>query len=183
VGFWLPDLIGLAFEKYNLSPGEMTRARSYVFLVQMFGALLGMFSYAALSERIGRRPALAIVFVLAFCSVQLAFRFVADRQSAFLLAPILGFCTLAPFSACAVYFPELFPTRLRATGVGFCYNCARILAATAPFLLGTLAKQYAVPSDPAAGLRTAASIVACIYFVGFIGLALTPETRGKPLPD
>lgn len=182
VGFWLPELITSAFSKYNLSGPEMTRMRSYVFLVQMVGALLGMFSYAVLSERIGRRPALLLFFVLAFCAVQATFRGVTDPRTAFLLAPILGFCTLAPFSAYAVYFPELFPTRLRATGIGFCYNCARLVAALAPFALGTLAKIYDVPGDPAAGLRTAASIVACVYVVGLVGLWLAPETKGKPLP-
>ena len=42
---------------------------------------------------------------------------------------------------------------------------------------------FASPTDPSAGLRTAAAIVACIYGVGFVGLALAPETRGKPLPE
>jgi hypothetical protein len=45
------------------------------------------------------------------------------------------------------------------------------------------AKTYAVASDPSAGLRTAASIVACIYAVGLIGIAFAPETKGKPLPQ
>jgi MFS family permease len=182
VGFWLPDLIGLAMGKYGLSPAEMTRMKSYVFFVQQFGALFGMFAYALLSERIGRRPALLLFLICAFGAVEGSFHFIVDMPSAYLWAPILGFCALAPFSAYAVYFPELFPTRLRATGCGFCYNSARILAAAAPFALGTLARQFDVPGHPAAGLRTAASIVACVYFVGLIGLAMAPETRGKPLP-
>jgi MFS family permease len=183
VGFWLPELTTLALTPYGYGPAEMTRVRSYVFLAQQFGALWGMIGYAALSERIGRRPALLLAFFLAFAAVQATFRWLHDLPSAFLLAPILGFCALAPFAAYAVYFPELFPTRLRATGVGFCYNCARLLAAAAPFALGTLAKQYEVPGDPAAGLRTAASIVAFVYVAGLVGLWLAPETKGKPLPQ
>ena len=162
--------------------GAVQHWRSIVFLVQMISAGLGMFSFALLAERIGRRPALALFFVLAFLSLQAFFRGVRDPNTAFLLVIPLGFCTLAPVSAFAIYFPELFPTRLRATGVGFCYNAARILAAAAPFLLGELARKYAVPGDETAGLRTAASIVAWIYAVGFIGLAIAPETRGKDLP-
>lgn len=182
VGFWLPELTGLALAKYNYSPPELTRMRSYVFLAQQVGALFGMFAYAVLAERTGRRPALLLFLILAFGAVQGTFFFLRDLPTAFLWAPILGFCALAPFSAYAVYFPELFPTRLRATGVGFCYNCARLLAAGAPFLLGTLSKTYEQPGDPAAGLRAAAGIVACIYLVGLIGVWLAPETKGKPLP-
>src|SRR5262249_30017974 len=39
------------------------------------------------------------------------------------------------------YLPELFPTRLRASGAGFCYNIGRVLAAAGPFLVGTIAAQ------------------------------------------
>lgn len=157
--------------------------RSKVFFVQQVGALLGMYVYAALSEKTGRRPALALFFVLAFFAVQMAFRGIHDVFSAYLLSFPLGFCALAPFSAFAVYFPELYPTRLRATGVGICYNGARILAAFAPFILGNLARAFASASDETAGLRTAASIVAGVYIFGLIGLSLSPETKGKPLPE
>jgi MFS family permease len=182
VGFWLPDLIRTVFGPLNLPRAEVTRIVSYSFLLQQLGAFFGMFSYAILSERVGRRPALLFFFVLAFASIQGAFRFIDGQTTAFLWSPLVGFCALAPFSAYAVYFPELFPTRLRATGTGFCYNCARILAALAPFMLGTLARSLDVPGDPAGGLRRAASIVACVYVVGLVGLWLAPETKGKPLP-
>jgi MFS family permease len=142
-----------------------------------------MFSFAPISRRIGRRPAFLIFFILAFCSVQAAFFGIRDVRSACLLALPLGICALAPFAAYAIYFPELYPTRLRSTGIGFCYNCARIVAAGAPFLLGTLAHKYAVANDATAGLRTAASIVACVYVLGLIGLVFAPETNGQPLPE
>ncbi len=199
VGFFSVDLIGQVFPPLikgapNIAAINEPRAqeaavkaalqqwKSVLFLVQMIGAGLGMFSFAALSERIGRRPALGLFFVLAFASVQAFFQGMHGPLSAFLLIFPLGFCTLAPLSAFSIYFPELFPTRLRATGVGFCYNAARIFAAGAPFTLGKLSEVFAT-GDKAAGLRAAASIVACIYFVGFIGLALAPETRGQALPE
>jgi hypothetical protein len=199
VAFFLPDLVGSVFRPmvtnlpHVLALPEADRAaairktlqdyRSTVSLVQQVGAFLGMFSYAILSERIGRKPALAIFFVAAFVAVQATFWGVRDPLSAYLLAFPLGFCALAPFSAYAVYFPELYPTRLRATGVGFCYNCARLLAATAPYALGSLAIKFADVGDPTLGFRRAASLIACIYVTGFIGLLFAPETKGKPLPE
>lgn len=199
VGFFLPDLVGSALKPQvtkwpsilSLPASEQAAQiktivqayRSKVFFVQQIGALLGMFAYAALSERTGRRPALFLFFGLAFVAVQAAFWGLHDPASAYGLAFFLGFCALAPFSAYTVYFPELYPTRLRATGVGFCYNCARIFAAAAPFALGNLAKTYASPTDETAGLRTAASILAFVYVLGWIGLIFAPETKGKPLPE
>ncbi len=199
VAFFLPDLVGSTLKptvthsaailalpeaaREGAIKKTLTDYRSMVFFVQQIGAFFGMLAYALLSERWGRRPALAVFFVAAFALVQATFWGIHDLPSAFMFALPLGFCALAPFSAYAVYFPELYPTRLRATGVGFCYNCARILAAFAPFALGQLSNRYALPNDPTHGLRVAASIVSCIYVVGFFGIALAPETRGKPLPE
>jgi len=200
VGFFSVDLIGAALEPLvrnapdiaNITDEKQRESavkaglqhwRSLVFLVQMIGAGLGMFAFAGLAEKTGRRPALFLFLVLAFLSLQAFFRFVNDPVTAFLLAFPLGFCTLAPFAAFAIYFPELFPTRLRSTGVGFCYNAARVLAAAAPFTLGLLAKFYEDPMDKTHGFRVAASIVAFIYVIGLIALIYAPETKGKPLPE
>jgi MFS family permease len=183
VGFWLKDLMDIAFKPLNLTPDVRSNYGTMAFLVQQIGAFFGILAYALLSERVGRKPALFLFFVLAFGAVQGTFWFVNSFATAMIWAPLLGFCALAPFSAYCVYFPELYPTRLRATGVGFCYNCARIFAAIAPISLGSLAGQFAATHGATVGFRMAASIVACVYVVGLIGLAFAPETRGKPLPE
>jgi MFS family permease len=183
VGFWLKDLLDIAFAPMNLTPAQRSNYGTLAFLAQQVGAFFGMFSYALLSEKIGRKPAMFLFFLLAFGSVQGTFWLANDFRSAMTWAPILGFCALAPFSAYCVYFPELYPTRLRATGVGFCYNCARVFAAAAPLLLGNLAGVFAAKNGKELGFRIAASIVACVYVTGFIGLIFAPETKGKPLPE
>ncbi|HLK59318.1 MAG TPA: MFS transporter, partial [Chthonomonadaceae bacterium] len=171
VGNWTPELT-----KVVLPPNaDINTAKSYVFLIQNFGAFFGAYSYALLAERTNRRRALGIFFVLAFSAIQGMFWTAHSFVSLMVWAPILGFCLLGPFSAYTVYFPELYPTRLRATGCGFCYNCARILAAGAPLTLGKLSGMV--------GFRMAASIVACVYVLGLIGLWIAPETKGKPLPE
>ncbi|HLJ54532.1 MAG TPA: MFS transporter [Chthonomonadaceae bacterium] len=200
VGFFLPDLIQStmkplvqhypevlaiadpALQKKTVS-AILQSLSSKISIIQQIGAFIGMFSYAPLSQRFGRRPALLVFFILAFIAVQAAFFGIRDIRSACLLAFPLGVFALAPFGAYAVYFPELYPTRLRSTGIGFCYNGARLVAAAAPLILGQLASHFAKPGDDSAGLRTAASIVACVYVLGIAGVALAPETRGRPLPE
>src|SRR5262249_56883541 len=63
--------------------------------------------------------------------------------------PVFGFLALGMHAGYAVYFPELFPTRLRGTGAGFCFNVGRLSAAPIVFLSGWLQKD--------AGLRLAQS--------------------------
>lgn len=189
VVFFMPDFLGrvLAPDVVHLSEQaakkQLQQWRSQAFFVQQVGALIGMFAYAALSERMGRRPSLALFFAAVIAVVLGTFWSVHGITSAMIWSFFLGFCALAPFSAFAVYFPELFPTRLRATGVGMCYNSARVIAALAPSALGLLTSVWSSPTDPAFGFRVAASIVTSVYLLGFVGLAIGPETRGQPLPQ
>ena len=88
---------------------------------------------------------------------------------------MMGFAQLAVYAGYSIYFPELFPTRLRGTGVGFCYNTVRYLAAPAPMLLGYLATLMS--------FRNAAILMSLVYIVGMISLIWAPETKGQPLPE
>ena len=93
-----------------------------------------------------------------------------------LLLPILGFFNNGIFSGFPIYLPELYPTRLRATGAGFCFNAGRVLASVAPFVTGFLITTLG-------SFNKAASIIALIYVLGLAVLPFAPETRGKPLPE
>ena len=61
------------------------------------------------------------------------------------MLPMMGFAQLSVFAGYSIYFPELFPTRLRGTGVGFCYNTVRYLAAPFPMLMGYLSTRPQLP--------------------------------------
>jgi hypothetical protein len=105
-------------------------------------------------------------------------------QVAGVMAFLMGFATLGPFSGYTVYFPELYPTRLRATGCGICYNGGRFLAAIIPIATGALSLHFAKqPGAVGGGLPMAATVVTSIYLLGLIGTAIAPETKGKPLPE
>ena len=91
------------------------------------------------------------------------------------MLPMMGFATLSVFAGYSIYFPELFPTRLRGTGVGFCYNTVRYLAAPAPALFG-----YLTTLMP---FRTVATLMSVIFLLGAAALIWAPETKGRPLPE
>jgi MFS family permease len=182
VGFFSADMLRDELIRSGIGDKLMRgRMTSLVFLVQQIGAFFGIYLFAVFAERFTRRAAFSLWFLLAWPSILAYFWGVAGAGSsaftrAMLLAPIMGFCTLGPFSGFTIYFPELFPTRLRATGCGFCYNAARVLAAGAPYALGTLAAKMG-------GYAPAATVVTSVYLLGFIGAWLGPETKGKPLPE
>jgi cyanate permease len=83
------------------------------------------------------------------------------------------------FGTFPFYLPELFPTRLRATGAGLCYNIGRILAAAGPFVVGVIT---------ASAGGSSAVIIHTLFWVGVIPLVaavcapfLIVETRGQRL--
>ncbi|HLU99873.1 MAG TPA: hypothetical protein VKZ59_01315, partial [Acidobacteriota bacterium] len=213
IGFWSVDLLLSVLSPYTIALTDIDRTKSVMFLIQQVGAMIGIYLFAVFSERTNRRTAFFVWFGLGVIAIPLFFWGVALApgvrlpglldsvlgvvtfssglsdgaraavQIATLLGFFLGFATLGPFSGYTVYFPELFPTRLRATGCGLCYNGGRFLAALAPLALGALSGYFAtIPGALAGGLPMAATVVSAVYILGFIGAWLGPETKGKPLP-
>jgi MFS family permease len=145
------------------------------------GGFVGMYSFAHVTTRIGRRPTFAIFFMAAGIITVLVFLFMAQRSDVFWMAPLMGAAQLSVFGGYAIYFPELFPTRLRSTGSSFCYNVARYVAASGPSGTALLTRYaFAGTSEP---FRYAGVAMCTCYLVGLVALLFAPETRGQPLPE
>jgi MFS family permease len=191
VGFWTPELVR---ENARLA-GEPKETQdwyaSMTSLLQNFGAFFGIYAFGWLTGRIGRRWAFAIALVLGWLATIAVFGLMTSPNEIWLMIPLLGFCTLMVFGGYAIYFPELYPTRLRSTGTGFCYNVARYLAAALLFLSAPLAGLFASfgltllssLGSVDSGFRYASISVASVFLLGLLILPFAPETKGKPLPE
>ncbi len=150
-------------------------------MMMNIGAALGMYGFAVLAQRMGRKPTFAVCFIAAFVSTASVFFFLNDFHQVFWMIPIMGFCILSLFAGYAIYFPELFPTHLRSTGTSFCYNVGRFVAAVGPALLGWLTAS--VYADTASPLRFAGLTMCGIFILGLFVLPFCPETKDRPLPE
>jgi MFS family permease len=145
------------------------------------GAFFGIYAFSRVTHYLGRKPTFAISFLLALVSTAFVFAFFKTTWDVFWMIPIMGFCQLSLFGGYAIYFPELFPTRLRSTGVSFCYNGARFVAAVGPTALGHLTSHvFRGYTEP---MRYAGVTMCAIFLVGLAVLPFAPETRGQPLPE
>jgi len=149
-----------------------------------FGAFFGMYAFARVTQRLGRRPTFAIFFLLAMLSTAFAFRYMAKMPRDLWMVALMGAVQLSVFGGYAIYFPELFPTRLRSTGTSFCYNVGRYVAAIGPLSLALL-MPYLVSKvgDPATASRDAGIAMCSCYLIGLVALLFAPETKGQPLPE
>lgn len=174
IAFFSPELIT---EALRGEPQEkVNRVRALGTALQDAGAFCGMLAFTAVAAFLTRRLAFLLSFLVCLVTVASVFVGLRTEAQAYWMLPLMGFATLSVFAGYSIYFPELFPTRLRGTGVGFCYNTVRYLAAPAPTLLGHL-------SVWVGSFRTAAVIMCSIYLVGLVALIWAPETKGKPLPE
>jgi MFS family permease len=180
VGFWTPELIDVALSKETSQVKDETKALGT--LLQDVGGFLGVYTFTYMTARMGRRPAFAVSFLLAFAATVFVFNFLTERSDVFWMLPLLGFCALTVFGGYAIYFPELYPTRLRSTGTGFCYNVGRVIAALGPVTLGSLGVAYR-DAGMAQPFRAACTTVAVVFLLGLAVLPFAPETKGKPLPE
>ncbi len=182
VGFWGISTWSGELLRSILNPNKLAELKavteqkvSFALMSQNFGSFLGALLYGYMARNLGRRPAFALSLLGCLIVIPCVFYFTNSFGTALVFFFLMGFVLLAVFGGYAVYFPELFPTRLRATGTGFCYNSARFISAFAPALFGGLAATY--------GLRLAACMISCVFVIGLIILPFGPETKGKPLME
>jgi len=168
--------------QHTVTNVEKTQIKSKALMLQQVGSFFGVLAFTIFAARFGRRRAFLIALLMAWASVVTTFYGFREPGQIWFFYPWLGFGALAVFGGYAIYFPELFPTRLRSTGTGFCYNVSRFAAIVGPLAMGALAQSLEGESSVPA-FRLAAIIMASAYFIGIVALIWAPETRGQSLPE
>jgi MFS family permease len=180
IGFFSPELISTALKGSPQKTVDVVRGYGTAF--QDIGAFFGMMTFTFVATYVGRRIAFFGAFILCLITTIFVFNNLRSGSDAYWMLPMMGFAQLSVFGGYSIYFPELFPIRLRGTGVGFCYNTVRYLAAFFPMMLASLNAlllAHAV-NEP---FRKAATCLSFIFVLGMVALIWAPETKGKPLPE
>jgi MFS family permease len=142
-----------------------------------WGGLLGTLLTVPAAKLVGRRTMFGLYYFLSAVALFATFGLDLDPEVRLSMYFLIGLTVFGVFGAFTYYLPELFPTRLRGTGAGFCYNVGRIVASVGPILVGTIA---------AHGTNTAIRTLFYVGFVPLLGLVFLPwviETRGRTLLD
>ena len=139
------------------------------------GGLIGTLLTVPAALYLGRKKMFGIYFLLSGLAIFAAFGISMPSETRLMMYFPIGLTVFGVFGSFTYYLPELFPTRLRGTGAGFCYNAGRILASPGPFLVGYLSKEM--------GALNALFWVGVVPIIGLLALPLVIETKGKILED
>ncbi|MBC8120461.1 MAG: MFS transporter [Gemmatimonadaceae bacterium] len=142
------------------------------------GGLLGALLTVPAANYLGRKAMFSIYFALSSAAMLAAFGLDLPAEVRLYMYFPIGLTVFGIFGSFTYYLPELYSTRLRATGSGFCYNAGRIFAAGGPFLVGTVASQ---------GVNALESALSTLFWIGLVplvALCFMPwvvETKGRVL--
>ncbi len=162
----------------QLTHGKLAHAKGVTQMLIAAGAVLGCFLGPWIGSRLGRRSAYFILCLVSLALCACLFRFVESYSFLFVaMAFLVGAATASFYGWLPLYLPELFPTRVRATGQGVCYNSGRILAAVGAIEMGHLLRYYG------GSYARAGATITLVYALGLFLIWLAPETKGKPLPE
>ena len=173
ISSWVPPYVGSIAEKAGLAAPQWA---SFTGMAYNAGSIPGYVGFGFLADAFGRKPITLLFFAMSFLLTPVFFLWTHDLSLLLVVAGFLGFFASGQFTWMSAWLPELFPTQLRATAVGFIFNAPRVVAAIGVLVAGTLIVYFG-------GYGNAAMIVAAIYVMGLISGPFLPETRGKPLPE
>src|ERR1700742_348908 len=167
ITFWVP--------RFLTTERKLSIVNSTGYLAALIiGSFVGYLVGAWLADKIGRRK-LFLYFSLGAIAIVIAYtQLPLTNEVLWLLGFPLGFFASAYFPGMGAFLTELYPTRLRGSGQGFCYNFGRGIGALFPFLVGALSNTTSL-ADAIAIFAVAA------YGLFFLAAFALPETRGKVL--
>ena len=181
--FWSVTVAGQGLAKEHLVAEGVSKtdaenqAKLAYGIIQTIGGGLGLLAFGPFSARFGRRRTFMLYHLAAFVVVPITCFVPGSYSTLLMLLPVFGFFTLGMHAGYAVYFPELFPTHLRATGTSFCFNGGRILAVPMLFFSGWLKSQEGV------ALSDAVTWLGSLFLLGLVFVYFLPETKGQELPE
>jgi len=164
---WLPTFLKTERQLSVVGTGGYTA-------VVIVGSFLGYIVSGYVNDWLGRRATFAVYSVFSGVLIVLYTRIPTGANDVLLLLGLpLGFFASGIFSGFGSYLAELYPSRARGAGQGFCYNFGRATGAFFPTVIGFLSVSI--------GLAGAIGFGAVGYALCLVALVFLPETRGKHL--
>ncbi len=175
---WLPTILSLMAQKSGAA--DATAAVPLVsrgMMLWSLGGIAGYIAFGFIADLVGRRPTVIFYSVGTIAAGLTLYLALPGYEPWYpVVLPIFGFFVFGVFSGYAIYLPELFPTHIRSTAVGFCTGSARIITSFGPLVAGLLVGAFG------GSFNRVTAFMTCFALLSILAMLLGRETKGNPLP-
>ena len=175
---WLPTILSLMVQKGGTAAdaNAATPFVSHGIMLWSLGGIAGYGAFGFIADWVGRRLTITFYSVGSVVMGLILYLALPSYEPWYpIVLPIFGFFVFGVFSGHAVYFPELFPTQIRSTGVAFCNGAARIITSFGPLVAGLLVATFG-------SFNRVTAVMSCFALLSVVAMMMGRETRGYPLP-
>lgn len=174
---WLPTIQGLMLERMGIKGPDAVPYIARGMMLFGLGGIAGYSAFGFIADAAGRKPTITLYSLGTIASGLFLYLGLSDWTYYPYVLPVFGFFVFGVFSGHAIYFPELFPTHVRATAVAFCNGAGRIVTSFGPLVAGLLVAQFG------GNFNLATAFITCFAILSVIAMMMGRETKGDDLPD
>jgi MFS family permease len=174
---WLPTILSFMIQKSGVTGAAAVPFVSHGIMTWSLGGIAGYICFGFLADVIGRRLIIAL-YSAGTIAAGLTLYLGLDTYYPWypIILPVFGFFVFGTFSGYAIYLPELFPTHIRSTAVGFCTGSARIVTSFGPLVAGLLVGVFG------GSFNNVTAFMTCFALLSIIAMIVGHETKGAGLP-
>lgn len=174
---WLPTILSLMVQKGGISGANAVPFVSHGIMVWSIGGIFGYAAFGFIADAIGRRLTIAFYSIGSVAFGLILYLLLPTYEPWYpIVLPVFGFFVFGVFSGHAVYFPELFPTHIRSTGVAFCNGTGRIVTSFGPLVAGLLVGAFG-------SFNKVTAVMSCFALLSVVAVIIGRETKDDALPQ
>lgn len=173
---WLPTILSLMIQKSGVVGAAAVPFVSDGMMFWSFGGIFGYAAFGFIADAIGRRATVTLYSVGTIVAGLILYVGLQTYYPWYpIVLPIFGFCVFGVFSGFAIYLPEIFPTQVRSTGVGFTTGTARVVTSFGPLVAGLMVGALG-------SFNNVTAVMSCCAILSIIAMMMGRETRHTGLP-
>ncbi|HTI79245.1 MAG TPA: MFS transporter [Acetobacteraceae bacterium] len=174
---WLPTILSLMIQEAGVTGSAAVPFVSHGMMLWSLGGIAGYIVFGFLADLLGRRGTISL-YAIGTIAAGLTLYLGLNAYYPYypIVLPLFGFCVFGTFSGFAIYLPELFPTHVRSTAVGFTTGTARVVTSFGPLVAGLMVGAFG------GSFNKVTAVMTCMAILSIIAMAIAHETKGAELP-
>ncbi len=174
---WLPTILSLMVQKNGVTGTGAVPFVSHGMMIWSLGGIAGYICFGFIADTIGRRGTIALYSAGTIAAGLTLYIGLETYYPWYpFVLPVFGFFVFGTFSGFAIYLPELFPTHIRSTAVGFCTGSARVVTSFGPLVAGLMVGLFG------GSFNKVTAVMTCFAALSIVAMMLGRETKNTGLP-